>query len=76
MRSSGSTGDKKLSPSARETIQDADVLCFSSISIWEIARKVKKGELEMPVTPGKETLKNKCFNTVAMPPCDLVYCAA
>ena len=24
----------------------------------------------------KETLKNKCFNTVAMPPCDLVYCAA
>lgn len=47
------TGDKKLSPSARETIQDADVLCFSSISIWEIARKVKKGELEIPVTPGK-----------------------
>ena len=47
------TGDNKLSRSARETIQDADVLCFSSISIWEIARKVKKGELEMPVTPGK-----------------------
>ena len=47
------TGDRKLSQSAREAIQDADVLCFSSISIWEIARKVKKGELEMPVTPGK-----------------------
>ena len=48
-----STGDKKLSQSARDTIQDSDFLCFSSISIWEIARKVKKGELEIPVTPTK-----------------------
>ena len=24
----------------------------------------------------KETLKNKCFNTVAMPPFDMIYCAA
>jgi len=47
------TGDGKLSRSARETIQDAEILCFSSISIWEIARKVKKGELEIPVTPAK-----------------------
>lgn len=47
------TGDVKLSQSARETIQDAELLCFSSISIWEIARKVKKGELEIPVTPGR-----------------------
>lgn len=47
------TGDRKLSPAARETIQDADFLCFSSISIWEIARKAKKGELEIPVTPAK-----------------------
>ena len=30
----------------------AELLCYSSISIWEIARKVKKGELEMPVSPG------------------------
>lgn len=49
------TGDRKLSMAAREAIQDADILCFSSISIWEIARKVKKGELEIPVTPGKFT---------------------
>jgi len=45
------TGDAKLSCSARETIRDAELLCFSSISIWEIARKVKSGDLEMPVTP-------------------------
>ena len=33
------TGDAKLSRSARETVQDAEILCFSSISIWEIARR-------------------------------------
>ena len=32
-------------------IRDAQMLCFSSISIWEIARKVKRGELEIPVPP-------------------------
>jgi len=45
------TGDAKLSRSARETIRNAELLCFSSISVWEIARKVKCGDLEMPVTP-------------------------
>ena len=32
-------------------MRDAELLCFSSISIWEIARKVKAGELELPVAP-------------------------
>lgn len=32
-------------------MRDAELLCFSSISIWEIARKVKVGELELPVAP-------------------------
>ena len=32
-------------------IRDAELLCFSAISIWEIARKVKSGELEIPVSP-------------------------
>lgn len=45
------TGDTKLSRTARVWIRDAELLCFSSISIWEIARKVKAGELEMPVSP-------------------------
>ena len=36
---------------ARTVIRDAELLCFSSISIWEIARKVKAGELEIPVSP-------------------------
>ena len=45
------TGDAKLSRVARAVIRDAELLCFSSISIWEIARKVKAGELEIPVSP-------------------------
>ena len=45
------TGDAKLSRVARNVIRDAELLCFSSISIWEIARKVKAGELELPVSP-------------------------
>ena len=45
------TGDAKLSRVARNVIRDAELLCFSSISIWEIARKVKAGELEIPVSP-------------------------
>ena len=45
------TGDTKLSRVARNVIRDAELLCFSSISIWEIARKVKAGELEIPVSP-------------------------
>ena len=44
-------GDAKLSRMARTVIRDAELLCFSSISIWEIARKVKAGELEIPVSP-------------------------
>lgn len=44
-------GDTKLSRRAREVIRESEVLCFSSISIWEIARKVKSGDLEIPVTP-------------------------
>ena len=47
------TGDRKLSKLARETMRDAELLCFSSISIWEIARLVKAGDLELPVSPAR-----------------------
>ena len=46
-----STGDARLSRAARTAMRDAELLCFSSISTWEIARKVKAGELDIPVTP-------------------------
>ena len=47
------TGDRKLSQFARDAMRDAELLCFSSISIWEIARLVKAGDLEIPVTPAR-----------------------
>ena len=46
-----STGDARLSRTARNAIRDSELLCYSSISIWEVARKVKVGELEIPVSP-------------------------
>ena len=49
------TGDRKLSQYARDAMRDAELLCFSSISIWEIARLVKAGDLEIPVTPVRLT---------------------
>ena len=45
------TGDARLSRTARNAIRDSELLCYSSISIWEVARKVKAGELEIPVSP-------------------------
>ena len=47
------TGDRKLSRLARSAMRDAELLCFSSISIWEIARLAKAGELELPVSPAR-----------------------
>ena len=47
------TGDRKLSRLARDAMRDAELLCFSSISIWEIARLVKSGDLELPVSPAR-----------------------
>ena len=47
------TGDRKLSKIARDSMRDAELLCFSSISIWEIARLVKAGDLELPVSPAR-----------------------
>lgn len=40
----------KLSPAARQAIDGADQLVASSISIWEIALKVKRGRLSLPLT--------------------------
>ena len=47
------TGDRNLSRFARDAMRDAELLCFSSISIWEIARLVKAGDLEIPVTSAR-----------------------
>jgi len=40
----------KLSPAARKAIDSASRLVVSSISIWEIALKVKRGKLVLPLS--------------------------
>jgi len=42
------TGDKRLSPAARRAIRHAEAqqdLALSLISVWEVAKKVEKGQL-------------------------------
>jgi PIN domain nuclease of toxin-antitoxin system len=41
---------KKLTDKASQTIEAADTLSISSISIWEIGLKAKKGKLDLPVS--------------------------
>jgi len=40
----------QLSLAARRTIEQADRLMISSISVWEIALKVKRGKLDIPLS--------------------------
>ncbi len=40
----------RLSASARQALQEADRLFMSSISLWEIALKVKRGTLQIPMS--------------------------
>jgi PIN domain nuclease of toxin-antitoxin system len=40
----------KLTPLARETIDKADRLVISSISVWEIAQKVSRARVEIKLT--------------------------
>jgi PIN domain nuclease of toxin-antitoxin system len=43
---------EKLSGAARKAIEEEDRLVVSSISIWEIALKLKRGELQIPLPLG------------------------
>ena len=42
----------RLSQAAEQAIAEADRVCISSISIWEIGVKVKKGKLVLPLSVG------------------------
>jgi PIN domain nuclease of toxin-antitoxin system len=39
----------KLSPAAQKAIESEDQFLISSISVWEIALKVKRGKLQIPL---------------------------
>lgn len=40
----------QLSPNAEQAIDQAERILISSISVWEIALKVKRGKLKIPLT--------------------------
>jgi len=44
---------ERLSAKARQAIETADRLVVSSISIWEIGIKVKRGRLDIPISIDK-----------------------
>ena len=46
-------GSDCLSKEARRRIDDAFVVYVSPISLWEIARKVAKGKLKLPLDPAE-----------------------
>jgi PIN domain nuclease of toxin-antitoxin system len=40
-------GDPNLSPTAKEIIDNRTGICFSSVSLWEIAIKINIGKLQL-----------------------------
>ena len=45
------SGSDAISGATRRRIDEASVVYVSAISIWEIARKFRKGTLELPLEP-------------------------
>ena len=60
----------KLTPGALKAITDADELLVSSISIWEIAVKNKKGKLSLPFTPEELIYHLKNVTNLILQPVD------
>ena len=44
------SGSRNLSKAARSAISDAQMVCVSPVSAWEIAVKVSKGKIVLPCT--------------------------
>ena len=57
-----------LSEEAASAIIAAEAIVISSISIWEIALKVKQGKLEMPLTPVELVAKLEATDRVRIEP--------
>jgi PIN domain nuclease of toxin-antitoxin system len=55
---------KKLSAAAAEAIEAAEQITLSSISLWEIGIKVKKGRLEIPYAIDEYAQKLKIVQKV------------
>ena len=45
------SGDRALSAKARSLIENAPVVYVSPVTAWEIAVKVSKGKIQLPISP-------------------------
>ena len=45
------SGDRALSGKARTMIENAQILCVSPVTAWEIAVKASKGKIQLPLSP-------------------------
>ena len=57
-----------LTEQAATAIAAAEAVVISSISIWEIGLKVKRGKLEMPLTPAELVVKLEATDRVRIEP--------
>ncbi len=61
----------QLSLAARRTIEQTDRLVISSISVWEIALKVKRGKLDIPLSIIDYTERLQRLETLEILPVDV-----
>ena len=61
-------GSSCLSKGTRRRIDDAFVVYVSPISLWEIARKVVKGKLKLPLAPAEWFARVKEQHNLTMLP--------
>ena len=61
----------RLSRTAAQAISDADRIALSSISIWEIGIKVKKGQLSIPISIQEFTDKLEQIDRLDILPVDV-----
>ena len=61
----------QLSIKANQSIDQADQILISSISIWEIALKVKRGRLVIPITITDYTERLQTVETLEIRPVDV-----
>jgi PIN domain nuclease of toxin-antitoxin system len=57
---------KKLTAIAEKTIKEAEQMTISSISIWEIGLKAKRGRLELPLPVVEYTNKLKAVDRLTI----------
>ena len=62
---------RQLSPVGVEAIESADHIVISSISVWEIALKVKRGKLDIPIPIAEYAKRLQLIENLEILPVDV-----